>query len=87
MLRSELTKTLYKSLKYRDTNITISAEVVDIETHAEGVRAHLHNGNIVNGSIVIGADGVHSRVRKIMCNLAGELSPEHMASNFHGIFS
>lgn len=86
MLRSELIKILYTSLKHRDTKITTSAEVVDIETRAEGVRVHLHNGSTVDGSIVIGADGVHSRVRKIMCSLAGELSPEHMASNFLGIF-
>ncbi|KAI1398670.1 hypothetical protein F4819DRAFT_489368 [Hypoxylon fuscum] len=86
MPRGELIKVLYMNLKYGDTNITTSAEVVDIEAHAQGVRVHLLNGNVVNGSIVIGADGVHSKVRKVMYNLAGKLSPEYMASSFHGIF-
>ena len=58
---------------------------MDIETHAEGVRVHLRNGNNVDGSIVIGADGVHSRIRKMMYSQAGE-KDEYMASNFHGIF-
>lgn len=85
ILRSSLVQILYESLKHRDTNITSNAEVVDIETHAEGIRVHLHNGNTVDGSIVIGADGVHSRVRKITYSQAGKTT-EHMASNFCGIF-
>lgn len=85
MLRSELIRILHTSLKHKDANITTNAEVVDIETSTKGVRVHLQNGNIVDGSIVVGADGVHSRVRKIMSSLAGQ-SSEHMASNFHGIF-
>jgi 2-polyprenyl-6-methoxyphenol hydroxylase-like FAD-dependent oxidoreductase len=80
-----LVRILHESLKHRDTAITTNAEVVDIETHAEGICVHLHNGNKVDGSIVIGADGLHSRVRKMMYSQAGETT-EHMASSFHGIF-
>jgi 2-polyprenyl-6-methoxyphenol hydroxylase-like FAD-dependent oxidoreductase len=85
ILRSSLVRILYESLKRGDTTVTTNAEVVDIETHEEGVRVHLHNGDKVDGSIVIGADGVHSRVRKMMYNQAGQ-TDENMASSFHGIF-
>lgn len=76
---------LHEGLEHKDRSITTNAEVVSIETHAEGVCVHLHDGNQVEGSIVIGADGVHSRVREMMYMHAGKTT-EHMASNFHGIF-
>ncbi|ORY71427.1 uncharacterized protein BCR38DRAFT_10163 [Pseudomassariella vexata] len=86
MLRSDLIKIFYTNLKGRDTNIITSAEVVDIETDSEGVRVQLANGRIVEGSVVIGADGVHSKSRKLMHKLAGQGPPEEMISSFHGIF-
>ncbi|KAM0816451.1 putative FAD-binding domain-containing protein [Seiridium cardinale] len=86
MLRSDLIKILYTNLKDRDTNIITSAEVVDIETHSEGVRVQLASGRNVEGSVVIGADGVHSKSRKLMHKLAGQAPSEDMVSSFHGIF-
>lgn len=86
MPRSDLIKVLYTNLKSRETNITTGAEVIDIETYAEGVRVRLANGNTVDGSIVIGADGVHSKTRGIMHKLAGDSSSEDMISSFYGIF-
>ncbi|KAH7408325.1 hypothetical protein DE146DRAFT_370522 [Phaeosphaeria sp. MPI-PUGE-AT-0046c] len=85
ILRSSLVRILHESLEHNDRTIITNAEVVNIETHAESICVHLHNGNKVDGSIVIGADGVHSRVREIMYRQAGNTT-EHMASNFHGIF-
>ena len=41
MPRSDLIKVLYTNLKSRETNITTGAEVIDIETYAEGVRVRL----------------------------------------------
>ncbi|KAI0003940.1 hypothetical protein F4779DRAFT_630534 [Xylariaceae sp. FL0662B] len=86
MLRSDLIKILYLGLKGRDTKIKVSAEVEDIETFAEGVRVHLKNGATVEGSLVIGADGVHSKTRKLMHKLAKDTAEESMVSSFYGIF-
>lgn len=79
-------KILYTNLRGKDTNIITRAEVVDIKTDEKGVRAHLIDGSIVEGSILIGADGVHSKTRQVMQNQAGDHNGEGMTANFHGIF-
>ncbi|KAI0886285.1 uncharacterized protein GGS22DRAFT_160462 [Annulohypoxylon maeteangense] len=58
----------------------------DIETLSEGVRVHLKDGATVEGSLVIGADGVHSKTRKLMQKLARDDYAENMVSNFYCIF-
>jgi 2-polyprenyl-6-methoxyphenol hydroxylase-like FAD-dependent oxidoreductase len=44
--------------------------VADIEVLPDGVCVHCEDGTMEEGSIVIGADGVHSRTRQIMDMLA-----------------
>ncbi|KAF2969028.1 hypothetical protein GQX73_g4555 [Xylaria multiplex] len=54
------------------SKIRTGAGIKDIEATKNGVRVHLTSGGFVDGSIVIGADGVHSRTRDIMQRLAEE---------------
>lgn len=81
LLRSEIVKILYEALPDKDSKVVTSAEVVDIKTSGSEVHVHLRDGTIQTGSIVVGADGVHSKTRTIM-NEGGE-SP--MSTTFHGL--
>ncbi|KAK0727551.1 hypothetical protein B0T26DRAFT_809909 [Lasiosphaeria miniovina] len=45
-------------------------QVVDIESGADGVVVHCKDGSAHRGSMVVGADGVHSLVRQRMRHLA-----------------
>lgn len=46
-----------------------NAEAVKIETSGDGVHVHLADGSVVDGSIVIAADGVHSPAREFIQRL------------------
>ncbi|KAI0139525.1 putative dehydrogenase [Hypoxylon sp. NC0597] len=92
--RGELIQVLYESLPERETRVKTNARVVDIETHASGVRVHLADGSIEEGDIIIGADGVHSETRTIMNKLAREspntedLNDEYpMVAHFQSVFA
>ncbi|KAJ0416361.1 FAD/NAD(P)-binding domain-containing protein [Aspergillus carlsbadensis] len=62
IVRSNLLRILYDGFPNKE-RIRTSSEVVAIETHSTGVQVHLKSGAVENGSIVIGADGVHSKIR------------------------
>jgi salicylate hydroxylase len=46
--------------------IRLGAKVVGVEQDAEGVEVELEGGERIRGDILIGADGVHSRVRRAL---------------------
>ncbi|KAL4877585.1 hypothetical protein BJY04DRAFT_221957 [Aspergillus karnatakaensis] len=76
ILRSDLLRILYENLKGRETRIRPSSEVVDIDTTSPtSVTVYLQNGSVETGSIVIGADGVHSMVRTKMLQLLADANP------------
>ncbi|KAI0098687.1 hypothetical protein GGR51DRAFT_552422 [Nemania sp. FL0031] len=92
ILRSDVVKVLYENLPGKDRNIRTGADVVDIQTSRDGVEVHLVDGSIERGSIVIGADGVHSKTRLLMNRLAASSGEKDqgadkspMLSTFHGI--
>ncbi|KAL7624840.1 hypothetical protein AAE478_004054 [Parahypoxylon ruwenzoriense] len=90
ILRSDIVKILYEHLPGKETNIKTNAEVVDIGIYADEVHVHLKDGTVHKGSIVIGADGVHSKTRSIMEKLARDPSratpgESPMISSFYGI--
>lgn len=67
---------------------------MNIETHDNGVRVHLEDGSVEEGSLIIGADGVHSKTREIMTKLACESSESKgdedaypMVASYQGLFS
>lgn len=86
-----MVEVLYTSLLEKKANLSLGAEVIDIKTDEDEVRVHLKGGSVQKGSIVIGADGVHSKTRMLMQGLreklpAGDVDRSPMVSSFYGIF-
>ncbi|KAI1422226.1 hypothetical protein F5Y12DRAFT_644711 [Xylaria sp. FL1777] len=75
--RPHYVQALFKSLpKSAQPRVHVRKRVVRIEVTADGVAVHCADGTVEHGSMVIGADGVHSRTRQAMQTLAaGSLLP------------
>lgn len=55
--------------------------------HEKGVKVHLKDGNIEEGSIVVGVDGVFSKTRQIMQRAAQTLPDTWpMTAAYHGLY-
>lgn len=84
--RHDILKTLYTTLPASaQERIKTSKRVTSISTAAEGVTVSCDDGSVETGSIVIGADGVHSKTRSCMAALAGFPAPIFPAA-FQGLF-
>ncbi|KAI0474665.1 FAD/NAD(P)-binding domain-containing protein [Xylaria cf. heliscus] len=70
--RPLLVQTLLDGLGASEPRIRTGVDINDIEVTKNGVRVLLADGSVEEGSIVIGADGVHSQTRGIMQRLAKE---------------
>lgn len=70
--RTLLVQTLLDGLEASKSKIRTGVSISDIEETASGVRVSLSDGSVEEGSIVVGADGVHSNTRAIMQRLAKE---------------
>ncbi|KAI0206962.1 hypothetical protein F4808DRAFT_15624 [Astrocystis sublimbata] len=68
--RCELLEVLYKSLPNRKEVIRTESKVTKIEAVDDGVRVHLADGSIENGSVLVGADGTHNMTRTYIRDLA-----------------
>ncbi|KAI1174362.1 FAD/NAD(P)-binding domain-containing protein [Nemania sp. FL0916] len=68
--RTQLTTLLYNGLQVHWSKIKTSSSISAIDADENGVCVTLSNGSVEKGSIIIGCDGVHSRVREIMNNNA-----------------
>ncbi|KAI0540082.1 hypothetical protein GGR58DRAFT_511929 [Xylaria digitata] len=69
--RPHYVEALYKSLpESAKARIHVRKRVVCIDVADDGVAVHCTDGTVEHGSIVIGADGVHSRTRQVMQSLA-----------------
>jgi salicylate hydroxylase len=65
--RGDLHQTLAKALEQRASGaIHIESRCVGFEQDADGVTLVLENGARVRGDALVGADGVHSRIRRAM---------------------
>ncbi|KAI0906416.1 hypothetical protein F4823DRAFT_607231 [Ustulina deusta] len=72
--RPHYVEALYKSLpESAKARIHVQKRVVRIDVAEDGVAVHCADGTVEHGSIVIGADGVHSRTRQAMQSLAAGL--------------
>lgn len=67
---------LYERLGSDQAKVLTGKEIVGITSTNSGVTVTCADGTLYEGSIVIGADGVHSKVRSIMRQLAIEEHPK-----------
>ncbi len=78
--RPDLVKFLYESLpETAKSRVLLGKQVVDIAVSEDGVEVSCADGSTVRGSIVIGADGVRSRVRLLMRALVAGVRPDDLS--------
>lgn len=65
---------LYDNLKSKD-RIFLKKRVIDVAATSAGVSVQTQDGDTFAGDIVVGADGIHSTVRKEMWRIADEVHP------------
>ncbi|KJZ80337.1 hypothetical protein HIM_00187 [Hirsutella minnesotensis 3608] len=56
----------------RSGRVRLGCKIVDVESDSKGVSVKTADGQLYHGDLVIGADGIHSRVRAQMWRLASE---------------
>ncbi|KAJ3550354.1 hypothetical protein NM208_g23 [Fusarium decemcellulare] len=74
--RQFLLQTAYDRLKHKD-RVLLSNKIMKVELVARGVEVTTTSGSKFNGSILVGADGLHSAVRQEMYRLGAQLDPEY----------
>lgn len=74
--RQWLLRILHDHLTHKE-RIKLNKKVSRIKLVPGGVEVLTKDGDNFKGSIVIGADGIHSTVRTEMFRLAGEIQPDH----------
>ncbi|KAI1822926.1 hypothetical protein F4861DRAFT_358854 [Xylaria intraflava] len=77
--RPLLIQTLLEGLGGNSHKVRTGVSIEDIEMNKRGVRVRLSDGSVEEGSIVVGADGVHSNTRTIMQKLAKEAGQDFAA--------
>jgi len=72
--RPDLHRMLYRAVQVRDPQaVVLGARVIEATQDDHAVRVRTENGDVHEGDVLIGADGVHSRIRG---RFFGEDSPE-----------
>jgi 2-polyprenyl-6-methoxyphenol hydroxylase-like FAD-dependent oxidoreductase len=71
MARSDLIRSLYSNLKDK-SKVYPNKRVTRVEPTEAGVKVLTEDGSVWTGSIVVGADGVRSMVRREMWRIARE---------------
>lgn len=77
--RRQLIQTLYDKLKDK-SRVHKSSEISKIEMTDSSVFIKTKNGTTTRGSILVGADGVHSRVREEMWRIADIEKPGYISA-------
>lgn len=68
--RAELVQFLYDALHEDHRRILVGKQLTNIIHKDDGVQAICADGTTYTGSVILGADGVHSQTRTLMCELA-----------------
>ncbi|KAK8073460.1 hypothetical protein PG994_004359 [Apiospora phragmitis] len=71
MERRGLLEILYEGLEDK-TKIHLNKAVTHIEQNDAGAKVHTEDGQVYEGDIVVGADGIHSKTRREMWRMMGE---------------
>jgi 2-polyprenyl-6-methoxyphenol hydroxylase-like FAD-dependent oxidoreductase len=84
MKRSTLAVLLADAASRQGADVRLGAEVTSTEQDDEGARAMLADGSVVEGDVLVAADGVHSRTRSALDAAAPQAHYVGLA-NFGGI--
>ncbi|MBO0853697.1 MAG: FAD-dependent monooxygenase [Nocardia sp.] len=76
--RSDLHRALHEHARQSGVRVEYGREFVDIEERPDGVSVRFADGSTADGDIVIGADGIKSRVRTL-------IDPHAPAANYTGM--
>ncbi|KAL7272110.1 hypothetical protein RUND412_005105 [Rhizina undulata] len=77
MDRQTLLQALYRNIKDK-SKVLPDHRVVDVKETDQGVEVTTKNGKTFKGDIVIGADGVHSAVRRLLQGIADKIQPGYI---------
>jgi 2-polyprenyl-6-methoxyphenol hydroxylase-like FAD-dependent oxidoreductase len=77
--RQQLLQVLFDNILDK-SKIHTNSECVKIEELEDGVRVALKDGSIIRGDILVGADGVHSRMRNEIWRIAGSETANYPVS-------
>jgi 2-polyprenyl-6-methoxyphenol hydroxylase-like FAD-dependent oxidoreductase len=70
MSRSELSRALGDEAAAQEIPIEYGKRLIGVDEAASGVVAHFSDGSAATGDVLIGADGIRSRVRKLIDSAA-----------------
>lgn len=84
--RHELITVLFQRFPQRDKILTNHA-VTNVDLFQNGVKVHCANGTSFQGDLVVGADGIHSKIRQEMWRHASIMSPSAFAPRDKGMSS
>lgn len=71
---------MYDNLEHKE-RVLLGKRVVKVDESKTGVQVTTQDGEIYRGDILVGADGVHSVVRKEMWRIANESNPGFFHAN------
>ncbi len=77
--RKVLLEVLYAKLKHKE-RVLVNKRVVELQSYASRVAVITDDGGVFDADIVVGTDGVHSKVRKEMRRIASKVDLTY----FHG---
>lgn len=80
--RQMILNALWRNLKHQD-KVLVGKKVTKVELEPSRVRVETSDGGSYYGDILVGADGVHSKVRNEMWRLADALEPGHIPASEH----
>jgi len=72
--RKKVLEVLYQS--YPDkSKILVNKRILEVKLSGDNASVVTDDGNIHTGDLIVGADGVHSRIRSEMWRLADKVQP------------
>jgi 2-polyprenyl-6-methoxyphenol hydroxylase-like FAD-dependent oxidoreductase len=72
--RQKLLQILYEHIQHKD-RIHLRKKVTEVSFVEKGVEVTCSDGSVVSGTFLVGADGIHSQVRRSMHRLGHTLEP------------